>query len=96
MGENYGHVIQEALSAGCPCLLSDQTPWQDLENYDVGSVFAIDDLNNFANEIESYVKLNNYNYAEKSTNAIQYAIKNSNKKVMCTGYRRIFEMKGII
>lgn len=29
-GENYGHVILEALGAGCPVILSDQTPWQDL------------------------------------------------------------------
>ena len=27
-GENFGHVIFEALSAGTPVLLSDQTPWQ--------------------------------------------------------------------
>ena len=27
-GENFGHVIPEALSAGIPILLSDQTPWQ--------------------------------------------------------------------
>ena len=29
-GENYGHVILESLGAGCPVILSDQTPWQDL------------------------------------------------------------------
>jgi glycosyltransferase involved in cell wall biosynthesis len=27
LGENFGHVVFEALSAGCPVLLSDQTPW---------------------------------------------------------------------
>jgi glycosyltransferase involved in cell wall biosynthesis len=27
-GENFGHVIPEALSAGTPILLSDETPWQ--------------------------------------------------------------------
>ena len=30
LGENYGHVIWEALYAGCPVLVSDQTPWRDL------------------------------------------------------------------
>lgn len=30
-GENFGHVIFEALSAGVPVLISDQTPWADLE-----------------------------------------------------------------
>ncbi|WP_177282545.1 glycosyltransferase [Devosia enhydra] len=29
-GENYGHVIAEALSVGTPVLISDQTPWRGL------------------------------------------------------------------
>ncbi len=31
LGENFGHAIFEALSAGRPVLISDQTPWRDLE-----------------------------------------------------------------
>lgn len=30
LGENFGHVIAEALRAGCPVLLSDRTPWRGL------------------------------------------------------------------
>lgn len=30
LGENYGHVIAEALSMGTRALISDQTPWRDL------------------------------------------------------------------
>jgi glycosyltransferase involved in cell wall biosynthesis len=30
-GENYGHVVYEALAAGCPVLISDRTPWRGLE-----------------------------------------------------------------
>ncbi|MEO7859757.1 MAG: glycosyltransferase [Nitrospirales bacterium] len=35
-GENYGHVIAEAVSAGTPVLLSDQTPWRNLHDEGVG------------------------------------------------------------
>lgn len=35
-GENYGHVIAEALSVGTPVLLSDQTPWRNLRSEGVG------------------------------------------------------------
>ena len=35
-GENYGHVIAEAVSAGTPVLLSDQTPWRNLRHAGVG------------------------------------------------------------
>lgn len=36
LGENFGHVIYEALLAGCPVILSDQTPWRQLEAARVG------------------------------------------------------------
>jgi glycosyltransferase involved in cell wall biosynthesis len=34
--ENFGCVILEALLAGCPVLISDQTPWRDLAEKGVG------------------------------------------------------------
>lgn len=36
LGENFGHAIIEALSAGCPVLISDRTPWQSLKMEGVG------------------------------------------------------------
>ena len=36
LGENFGHVILEALLAGCPVVLSDRTPWRDLTAERVG------------------------------------------------------------
>jgi glycosyltransferase involved in cell wall biosynthesis len=36
LGENYGHVILEALVAGTPVLISDRTPWRGLEGAGVG------------------------------------------------------------
>lgn len=41
LGENYGHVIFEALAAGCRVILSDQTPWQDLQAWGVGWVIPL-------------------------------------------------------
>ena len=35
-GENFGHVIHEAVQAGCVLLISDKTPWQDLSEYRIG------------------------------------------------------------
>ncbi|MEQ1802922.1 MAG: glycosyltransferase family 4 protein [Gammaproteobacteria bacterium] len=36
LGENFGHVILEALLAGCPLLISDRTPWRDLAARGIG------------------------------------------------------------
>lgn len=90
-GENYGHVIQEALSAGCPCILSDQTPWQDLRERKVGYVIPLDEENEYVNAIEEYASMDQRKWDENVRCALQYAIDNSNMKVETTGYRKIFD-----
>lgn len=45
--ENFGHVISEALSAGCPVLISDQTPWRDLASHGTGWDLSLDNLDGF-------------------------------------------------
>lgn len=40
-GENFGHVIAESLLAGRPVLISDQTPWRDLEKSQSGKVIPL-------------------------------------------------------
>jgi glycosyltransferase involved in cell wall biosynthesis len=37
-GENFGHAIGEALRAGCPVLISDQTPWSGVAEAGAGIV----------------------------------------------------------
>ena len=89
-GENYGHVIQEALSAGCPTILSDQTPWRDLEKNNVGYVYGIEEIGNFKIAIEKYLSMNQCEFQEISNNAKKYSSNNINSKVENTGYRDIF------
>lgn len=55
-GENFGHVIFEALAAGCPPLISDQTPWQDLETCGVGWVRSLEDTESFVRTIEEVLQ----------------------------------------
>jgi glycosyltransferase involved in cell wall biosynthesis len=51
-GENYGHVIAEALCAGLPILIADTTPWRDLEAKGIGWDLPLDDLSAFRDVIE--------------------------------------------
>ena len=92
LGENYGHVIQEALSAGCPCILSDQTPWRDLEANGIGYVLSLANLNEYICRIEEYAKMSSEEFAKVVHKAQEYAIKNSNMKVETTGYKDIFDL----
>lgn len=92
LGENYGHVIQEALSAGCPVILSDQTPWQDLELNNSGFVYKLEEKQKFINAIETYVQMNQDEFKQAYIAAHSYAIKNSNEKANNTGYREVFDL----
>jgi glycosyltransferase involved in cell wall biosynthesis len=43
LGENFGHVIYEAMAAGCPVAISDQTPWADVADAGAGWVTPLAD-----------------------------------------------------
>ena len=51
-GENFGHVIHEALAAGLPVLISDKTPWRNLEDQGVGWDLPLDAPEKFRRVIE--------------------------------------------
>jgi glycosyltransferase involved in cell wall biosynthesis len=45
--ENFGYTIFESLAAGCPVLISDRTPWRDLEALGIGKDAALEDRDAF-------------------------------------------------
>ena len=57
LGENFGHVIPEALTAGCPTLLSDQTPWQDFDEKHVGWIIPLNDEDSWRTELQLCVDI---------------------------------------
>lgn len=50
-GENFGHVIVEAWAAGLPVLLSDQTPWRNLQEKNIGWDLNLACPQDFANAL---------------------------------------------
>jgi glycosyltransferase involved in cell wall biosynthesis len=50
-GENFGHVIAESLSVGTQVLISDQTPWRDLERDKLGWDYSLSEPDLFINAI---------------------------------------------
>ena len=86
MSENYGHVIAEALIVGCPVIVSDQTPWNDMENNNAGFVSALSDEASFVKAIQHIVDLDS---DSMSDNAKIYAEKKMNLKSLKTGYETV-------
>lgn len=68
-GENFGHVILEALVAGCPVLLSDQTPWRDLREKGVGWDLPLAQPHHFRQAIEECVAMDTHSHRQWSERA---------------------------
>lgn len=47
LGENFGHAIFDALEAGLPVLLSDRTPWRNLQEREAGWDLPLDEPDAF-------------------------------------------------
>lgn len=51
--ENYGHVIVESLLAKCIPIISDQTPWNNLDEANAGWAISLKSENEFVNAINT-------------------------------------------
>jgi glycosyltransferase involved in cell wall biosynthesis len=74
-GENYGHVIREALAAGCPILLSDQTPWRGLETLGVGWDLPLQHIRRFRAVIQECIDMTPEAFAQWTARAYDYGFK---------------------
>jgi glycosyltransferase involved in cell wall biosynthesis len=72
-GENFGHVIIEALNCGCLALISDQTPWRDLASAGVGWDLPLDDLQAFRQALEHVAGMDLDERELRARRAIEWA-----------------------
>ncbi len=58
VGENFGHVIIESLLAGTKVLISNTTPWRNLEKDSLGWDLELSNPIHFIEKIENFQKIN--------------------------------------
>lgn len=73
--ENFGHSIIESMAAGCPVLLSDQTPWRALENEKAGWDYSLNNTDKILDTIKQMVAMDQKEFDVWSEGAIAYAKK---------------------
>ena len=74
MGENYGHVIPEALSVGTPVLIADTTPWRNLEKAGIGWDIPLNKKDGFLECIHRCFHLNENDYGILREKVKHYAM----------------------
>lgn len=90
-GENYGHAIAEALSAGTPVLIADTTRWRDLEAAGAGWDLPLDEPERFARCIEQAAGLGTEEYAAWRARVRAYAGSHVEDAAAVDANRRLFE-----
>lgn len=89
-GENYGHVIPEALAAGIPVLLSDTTPWNGVEQRGAGWIHPVADADGFARRIDAVAAMSSPDREIHRSSARELASKISTDPTLVEANRRLF------
>lgn len=72
LSENYGHVIAESLSVGTTVIISDQTPWINLQIKNAGWDISLIHKEKFENAIQQIIDIDDNEYERMSVSAKKY------------------------
>ena len=88
-GENFGHVIIESLSYGCPVIISDKTPWRKLEQMGIGWDLSLDKPEIFIETIKQCIEMKEQDYLPYTLKAFNFAQNYINRRILITAYRKL-------
>lgn len=92
-GENHGHVIVEALTAACPVLISDRTPWRSLEQEHAGWDLPIDDDAGYRQVIELVAAMSEEEHRSWREGALTYGLALAAGEETRVRYRSLFSLE---
>lgn len=71
--ENFGHSIVEAIHSGNPVIISDRTPWHELEQQQAGMEFSLDDLDRVPLALQRFVDMDGETFAAWQQGVLAYS-----------------------
>lgn len=91
LSENYGHVIAEALVNGCIPIISDQTPWSDMNEAGAGWALPLDCEDDFKKAIQDMVDMDEIHIEEKRLRMKSYLEKKLRIDELKKAYLNVFK-----
>ena len=92
LSENYGHAIIEALESGCLTLISDNTPWNDIGEYQVGRAINLNEPEEFTNYIEKVARFDEAEFNSFTENIGSYLEEKLQIETVKSTYRKMFNL----
>ena len=90
MGENFGHAIVEAMKAGLIPLISNLTPWTNLQKQKCGWSIPLDNQELFIDALTTLLLMEESEYMEYSDNVRKYIKKQVNNNLSKSNYLNLF------
>lgn len=90
--ENYGHVIAEALAVGTPVIISERTPWRNLETVGAGWDISLDNNIGFTKAIQSIIDINSTDYTLMSKKSKDYFVDKTRLNELRDTYESAFDI----
>lgn len=90
LNENYGHSIVESLLSACPAIISDQTPWKELEKNNAGYSLSLKNEKAFVDTIINCAKMEQNDYKKMTEDAIKYMSKKIDLPLLKKKYLQLF------
>jgi glycosyltransferase involved in cell wall biosynthesis len=89
-GESFGHVFLEAWSAGVPILISDQTPWKQLEEQGIGWDLALEEEHRYVGVLEALANVDRDARDDFGVRCRDFAARHVYDQVAIAANRRMF------
>lgn len=90
LGENFGHVVAEALAAGCPAIVSDRTPWQDVAKAGAGWILPLDRPESWLRALRELTAMDEAEHAQLRARALALAAMRASDDGQLTANRGLF------
>jgi glycosyltransferase involved in cell wall biosynthesis len=94
LGENYGHAIVESLLNGLPVLISDKTPWRELEAKGLGADIDLADRTKFLEYIHFVAEMDDHVYRDQYAGIAEKFSSMISIDEIVARYKKLFDGQG--
>ncbi len=89
-GENFGHSILESLTASVPVLISNRTPWVELEDRQAGFDLELNEPQSWVNKIEYFSNLTHSERQQWRQGAWKLSVEKLDQSKLVKKYVKLF------